>query len=226
MTAPFLSRWDPQGAASARENSPAAARVLDSNFKQPRTIRCRAVIPIEIVIAGLDPVIHPLRRKLLRRGMDARIKSGHDERVWRNWQLLRADSDFISATALFADTTSRSRDAKRPSRCIYLSPPRNGGRGECRVPAAPAASCALCSGRSARVTTSTPESPGIPARNGFNGVCRALPGDRALLPPSSCEYGMSAPGRADMPPQNLTPASVRQNHTIWPSAGSISRPRA
>jgi hypothetical protein len=35
-----------------------------------------------------------------------------------------------------------------------------------------------------RVTTSTPESPGIPARNGFNGFLRALPGDRALLPPS------------------------------------------
>ena len=35
-----------------------------------------------------------------------------------------------------------------------------------------------------RVTTSTPESPGVPARNGFNGLCRALPGDRALLPPS------------------------------------------
>src|SRR6202045_3301644 len=31
-----------------------------------------------------------------------------------------------------------------------------------------------------RVTTSTPESPGIPARNGFNSLCRALPGDRAL----------------------------------------------
>src|SRR6202165_1229463 len=29
-----------------------------------------------------------------------------------------------------------------------------------------------------RVTTSTPESPGIPARNGFNGFLRALPGDR------------------------------------------------
>jgi hypothetical protein len=25
-----------------------------------------------------------------------------------------------------------------------------------------------------RATTSTPESPGIPARNGFNGLCRAL----------------------------------------------------
>src|SRR5258708_6922459 len=34
--------------------------------------------------------------------------------------------------------------------------------------------------------TSTPESPGIPARNGFNGFLRALPGDRALLPPSPC----------------------------------------
>jgi hypothetical protein len=31
-----------------------------------------------------------------------------------------------------------------------------------------------------RVTTSTPESPGVPARNGFNGFLRALPGDRAL----------------------------------------------
>jgi acyl-CoA synthetase (AMP-forming)/AMP-acid ligase II len=38
-----------------------------------------------------------------------------------------------------------------------------------------------------RVTTSTPESPGIPARNGFNSVCRALPGDRAVLPPSPAD---------------------------------------
>src|SRR6266436_6006427 len=38
-----------------------------------------------------------------------------------------------------------------------------------------------------RVTTSTPESPGIPARNGFNGFLRALPGDRACLPPSSTD---------------------------------------
>jgi hypothetical protein len=34
-------------------------------------------------------------------------------------------------------------------------------------------------------------------RNGFNGFLRDLPGDRALLSPSSCEYGWSAPGRAD-----------------------------
>src|ERR1700681_264491 len=46
------------------------------------------VIPIEIVVTGQkrvfaldDPVIHLLRKKLSRRLMDARIKSGHDERV-------------------------------------------------------------------------------------------------------------------------------------------------
>src|SRR3981081_3595867 len=70
-----------------------------------------------------------------------------------------------------------------------------------------------------RVTTSTPESPGIPARNVFNGLCRALPGDRALLPPSprgspACPH----PGGPTCLPQNLTPASGRQDHTILPSA--------
>jgi hypothetical protein len=38
--------------------------------------------------------------------------------------------------------------------------------------------------------------------------------------------GLSAPGRADMPSANLTPASGRQDHTILPSAASISRQRA
>jgi hypothetical protein len=37
------------------------------------------------------------------------------------------------------------------------------------------------------VTTGSPDSPGIPARNGFSGFLRALPGDRALLSPSSAE---------------------------------------
>jgi hypothetical protein len=71
-----------------------------------------------------------------------------------------------------------------------------------------------------RVTTSTPESPGIPARNGFNGLCRALPGDRALLPPSSADMFLSKPGWADLNSANLTPASGRQDHTILPSAAT------
>jgi hypothetical protein len=37
---------------------------------------------------------------------------------------------------------------------------------------------------------------------------------------------LSKPGRADLTPQDLTPASGRQDHTILPSAKSVSRQRA
>src|ERR1700738_2312738 len=104
-------------------------------------------------------------------------------------------------------------------------PPKR-GRGERRAPAAPAPSCALVGVERTRATTSTPESPGIPARNGFSGLCRALPGDRALLPPSPADMVLSKPGWADATPQNLTPASGRQDHTILPSAAIVSRQRA
>ncbi len=51
------------------------------------------------------------------------------------------------------------------------------------------------------------KSPGIPARNGFNGFLRTLPGDRAFLSPSLANKSA-----------NLTPASRRQDHTTSPSA--------
>jgi len=38
------------------------------------------------------------------------------------------------------------------------------------------------------VTTGSPGSPGIPARNGFNSLYRALPGDRAWLSPSYARH--------------------------------------
>ena len=88
------------------------------------------------------------------------------------------------------------------------------------MPVAPAASCAIVVIERTRVTTSTPESPGIPARNGFNGFLRALPGDRALLPPSSADMFLSKPGWADATPQDLTPASRRQDHTTSPYAAT------
>jgi len=89
------------------------------------------------------------------------------------------------------------------------------------MPLAPAASCALVVVERTRVTTSTPESPDVPARNGFNGFLRALPGDRALLPPSPCGLKvLSSPVEPNEPPQDLTPASRRQDHTTSPSASS------
>src|SRR5258708_29416886 len=45
----------------------------------------------------------------------------------------------------------------------------------------------------------------------FYGLFRALPGDRALLPPSSAELSSA----------NLTPASGRQDHTTSPSASAL-----
>src|SRR5271154_2005164 len=53
------------------------------------------------------------------------------------------------------------------------------------------------------------ETPGIPARNGFNGFLRTLPGDRAFLSPSPLRSLLLT---------SLTPASRRQDHTTSPSA--------
>jgi hypothetical protein len=55
----------------------------------------------------------------------------------------------------------------------------------------PGAQCTrsrACSVESTRVSHHEyAETPGIPARNGFNGFLRALPGDQAFLPPSPAE---------------------------------------
>jgi hypothetical protein len=66
-----------------------------------------------------------------------------------------------------------------------------------------------------------PESPGIPARNGFNGLFRALPGDRAFLPPSSADQGSVRARSGAQTSANLTPASGRQDHTTSPSASTV-----
>src|SRR5216683_732533 len=85
----------------------------------------------------------------------------------------------------FQNATPRSRGALRPS-CAFIFRPLE-GVGNAGCPLHPRFRVHLVVVECTRATTSTPESPGIPARNGFNGLCRALPGDRALLPPSSAD---------------------------------------
>ena len=65
------------------------------------------------------------------------------------------------------------------------------------------------------VTTVAPDHPAFPHANGFNGFLRALPGDRAFLPPS--------PARCESIVAELTPASGRQDHTTSPSAAGVAR---
>jgi hypothetical protein len=88
------------------------------------------------------------------------------------------------------------------------------GRGECRAPSAPAASCAQSSGKCTRVFTAVAPKITRHPRTQWLRLIRTLPGDRAFLPPSPRESY----------PQDLTPASRRQDHTTWPSAlGALVR---
>jgi len=105
------------------------------------------VLPIEIIITGLDPVIHLLRKKLLRRLMDARIKSGHDGSTFSNSQN-NFKHDFTP------------RGAMRPSRCIYFSPKEGVGNAGCPLHPQPRVHFVLV--ERTRVTTSTPERPAFP----------------------------------------------------------------
>src|SRR6202521_3511789 len=90
---------------------------------------------------------------------------------------------------------------------LETSRPLNNERaGNAGRPMRPIAACAMVVVERTRVSQVTPESPGTP-RAMVYGLYRALPGDRAFLPPS--------PARLSA---NLMPASGHQDHTTSPSA--------
>src|SRR4030081_1038775 len=95
----------------------------------------------------------------------------------------------LSGNALNA--RSRPRGAMRPSSSMKL--PRKEGMGNAGCPLHPRPRVHLVVVERTPGTTRTPESPDVPARNGFNGFLRALPGDRALLPPSSADVSCLSP---------------------------------
>src|SRR6267142_403281 len=95
------------------------------------------------------------------------------------------------------DFASSRREASEA--LMKLSPKEGVGNAGC--PLHPRPRVHLVVVESTRVTTSTPESPGIPARNGFNGFLRALPGEPGLFATITCGYVLSKPGWADATPQ-------------------------
>jgi hypothetical protein len=108
------------------------------------------------------------------------------------------------------DTPSHSRGVKRPSDAKNFRPLFRGRR-ECRAPGAPAAARAKVESKKAHaLVRSHRKHPAFPAQ-WFYDLFRALPGDRALLPPSLLRSLLL---------KNLTPASRRQDHTTSPSASS------
>src|SRR5882757_10906771 len=96
-----------------------------------------------------------------------------------------------------------------------FSPPvTERGRREDRVRAAPAVSCARWIVKTHTSIQVQRRHPAFPARWCY-GLLRALPGDRAFLPPSLARRGSVF--------TNLAPASGRQDHTTSPSASVCVR---
>ncbi len=71
-----------------------------------------------------------------------------------------------------------------------------------------------------RVTTSTPESPGVPARNGFTAYFVLSPAIGLFCHRRLADKVLSSPVEPNEPPQDLTPASRRQDHTTSPYAAT------
>ena len=139
---------------------------------------------------------------------------------------MRANGARIRATRWLAMTskhTFATSPRHAPEPLMNLSPKEGVGNAGCPMHPQPRVHFVVV-GRT-RVTTSTPESPGIPARNGFNGFLRALPGDRACLPPSSADMFCLSP---------VGPTQLRELDASVGASGphdfavrcNISRPRA
>src|SRR5713226_3224348 len=101
---------------------------------------------------------------------------------------------FASLAMTLLQFQTRVHDlATQCARALEKSSAPKEGVGNAGCPLHPRSRVHLVVVERTRATTSTPESPGIPARNGFNSLCRALPGDRALLPPSSADMFCLSP---------------------------------
>src|SRR5437868_6352169 len=94
-----------------------------------------------------------------------------------------------------------------PELCVLFALQENRGRGEDRVRAAPAVSCAICAKECAHEHTGSAETHRPSLRNGFTVYI-------ALSPVN----GFLATVALQITPQDLTPASGRQDHTILPYA--------
>src|SRR6266478_1890653 len=112
---------------------------------------------------------------------------------------IRVSDSIFKQPKTISDPRRQSRRAMRPRFCVYLPPKEGVGNAGCPLHPRPRVHLVLV--ERTRVTTSTPESPGIPARNGFNGFLRALPGEPGLFATITCGYVLSKPGWADATPQ-------------------------
>src|SRR6266436_3076377 len=153
--------------------------------------------------------------------MDAPIKSGHDGSVL--WRAVKGHitSIFKTASNVIAPIPDmRSRLATRCARVVHksLAPMEGVGNAGCPLHPQPRVHFVLV--ERTRVTTSTPERPAFPHAMVLTAYVGLSPVTGLFCHRRLADIVLSLPGWADRTPQNLTPASGRQDHTILPSAAT------
>ena len=113
----------------------------------------------------------------------------------------------------------RVRDpATRCARVVHKISRPNEGVGNAGCPLHPRPRVHFVLVERTRVTTSTPERPAFPHAMVLTVYFALSPVTGLFCHRRQRMYGSSAPGRADLPSANLTPASGRQDHTTSPYA--------
>jgi len=126
-------------------------------------------------------------------------------------------------TRILARHTFASSRHISPELCLVVSPSNKRGRREGRAPAGTRGPlCEVVVRNLHSGIQVKPKHPAIPAQ-WFDGLCRALLGERCTIAPVALRLTMRAPGRAATSPQRLTPACGRQDHTILPYADHTGR---
>ena len=110
-----------------------------------------------------------------------------------------------------ADVTSRSRGVMRPRLVESLPPLKAGAQGRPGARCTRGLVCNVHKEVRTRAYRFSGNTPAFPAQ-WLYGLYRALPGERAFLPPSPLRSFFL---------RNLTPASRCQDHTTSPSASSL-----
>jgi hypothetical protein len=121
------------------------------------------------------------------------------------------------------DVRSHSRGAMRPRFDRTLVPLKDRGRRESRVSDAPAAPCALVESTWV-VTTGSPDQSGFPRAMVLTAYFVLSPATGLFCHRRLADIGaIHNPVGPEASPQNLTPASGRQDHTTSPSATCVVR---
>src|SRR4051794_19801337 len=155
------------------------APLADSIFKQPRQSTARVTAPRS---ARRPFFTSPRLRSHLSLRAPAKQSMARHRRIEDG--LLRRFTPRNDAVG-FSHTLLRSRGVKTPELCPTTPPREGAGNAGCALhPQSRVQKVKSTRGSHHRFTGATRHSP----RNGFNGFLRDLPGDRALLSPSSCVY--------------------------------------